>query len=588
FSLSQIQGSEVTPKKNLSVRYIDSLLIVGQSMDSGPVRMQVVSKRALALAKTIGYKRGIFHACYNISLSDFYQSQYFSSYKILDSLLVSLQKDSLGLSKAFNYPLIKSKIYCLMAIIFDETGDYEKALNNYLIALKLIERSDDKYDIALIYKGIGIINMEIGEFKKADQYFDLAFRICKGFKDKRIQFDIYSEKLKYYLKKEDYANAQTYCFKQLELCGSSQNLYMNVITEKNLGLIYFKQGKYSLAEAYLKETLAMDRKNQFPDVISETYALLSKIYLNNKDLGKAKSAADQAYNFSLKTDLLPLKADALQCFAEIFDKSGEYKKSLMYFHEYHDLEDSIYEKNNRQKIIEMQFRYDMDKILKEKKILTDQLTINDLKNSRKSYILYGAFTCILLLVYLSFVLMKRYKFEKVSNDNLQKKQSIIEEQRKIILREQEERFKIELEHKNRELVSYTMALTRENENKIKIVNDLLHLKEITGKNKTSFSDEIYRMAREIRQTINEAPWEEFKLYFENVHSDFSKKLEEQFPDLTRNEKKLCAFLKLNLGTKEIATITCREIRSVESSRARLRKKFKLPPEISLTEFLSRF
>ncbi|PKP25753.1 MAG: hypothetical protein CVU06_03905 [Bacteroidetes bacterium HGW-Bacteroidetes-22] len=575
-------------KRPLVIQHIDSLLTIGQSMDSGPVRMRGVSEQALALAKKMDYKKGIIHAAFNISLSEFYQSKFLSSYKILDSLLTELSKDSLTYSKAFDYNKAKSKIFCLMAIIFDETEDYEKALDCYLLALQLIENSKESYDKALIYKGIGIINWGIGEYNKADYYFDLALQLSKDFKDKRIQFDIYNEKFKYYIKQKDYQNADVYSGKQHELCQNSQNIYMEVIAEKNLALVYYHQGKIELSEVYIKEILKQFRYQQFPDIIAECYLLLSKIYLDKKELTLALNTATQAYNCAMKTDLPQLEADALLSLSTIYETTGHLSKSLALYRDYHNLTDSIYEKNNRQKIIEMQFRLDMNKILREKANLADTLTINHLRSTRKTYLLYGALIFITLLIYLSLALMKKYRTEKTNYDQLENKQKVIDEQRQIIVNDQEEKFRIELEHKNRELVSYTMALTRENENKIKIVEALNKLKEKAGKEPLTCSDDIGQVINEIRQTINRNSWEEFRLYFENVYSDFFIKLEQRFPDLTRNEKKLCAFLKLNLGTKEIAAITSREIRSVESSRARLRKKFRLPSDTSFNEFLSHF
>ncbi len=567
---------------------IDSLLIIGQSMDSGPVRMREVSEQALTLAKEIDYKKGIIHAAFNLSLSEFYQSKFLSSYQILDSLLTELSNDSLTYSKSFDYNIAKSKIYCLMAIIFDETEDYERALDSYLAALKLIEKTKENYDKALIYKGIGIINWGIGEYKKADYYFDIALQLSKEFKDKRIQFDIYNEKFKYYIKHKDYQNADIYSGKQHELCQNSQNIYMEIIAEKNQALVYYHQGKTELAEVYIKELLKQKKYLQFPDIIAECYLLLSNMYLGNKEPDLALNMANQAYHYAMKTDLPQLEADALLSLSTIYETKGLLSKSLALFRDYHNLTDSIDEKNNRQKIIEMQFRLDMNKILREKANLADSLTINHLRSTRKTYLLYGALIFITLLIYLSLALMKKYRTEKTNYDQLEKKQKVIDEQRQIILSDQEEKFRIELEHKNRELVSYTMALTRENENKIKIVEALQKLKEKAGREPLTYSDGIGQVISEIRQTINRNSWEEFRLYFENVYSDFFIKLEQQFPDLTRNEKKLCAFLKLNLGTKEIAAITSREIRSVESSRARLRKKFRLPSDTSFNEFLSHF
>ncbi len=79
---------------------------------------------------------------------------------------------------------------------------------------------------------------------------------------------------------------------------------------------------------------------------------------------------------------------------------------------------------------------------------------------------------------------------------------------------------------------------------------------------------------------------EFKYYFEQVHPSFYKNIEEKCPDLTIKEKRLCAFLRLGLSTKDIASITFTEVRSVESARNRLRKKLDIASDESLIEFLS--
>jgi DNA-binding NarL/FixJ family response regulator len=80
-------------------------------------------------------------------------------------------------------------------------------------------------------------------------------------------------------------------------------------------------------------------------------------------------------------------------------------------------------------------------------------------------------------------------------------------------------------------------------------------------------------------------WEEFSYYFEKVHPAFYHNLERHFPNLTMKEKRLCAFLELGLSSKEMAAITFKEVRSVESARNRLRKKLGISQEDNITEFL---
>ena len=83
-------------------------------------------------------------------------------------------------------------------------------------------------------------------------------------------------------------------------------------------------------------------------------------------------------------------------------------------------------------------------------------------------------------------------------------------------------------------------------------------------------------------------WEQFALHFDKTHSDFLKALKERYPNLSANELKLCAYLLMNLSSKEIAQLMNISVRGVEISRYRLRKKLTIATEISLFDFLMEF
>jgi DNA-binding CsgD family transcriptional regulator len=96
---------------------------------------------------------------------------------------------------------------------------------------------------------------------------------------------------------------------------------------------------------------------------------------------------------------------------------------------------------------------------------------------------------------------------------------------------------------------------------------------------------IRKINREI-DTDNQ--WEVFESHFESVHEEFLKRLKLKYPDLTPREMKLCAYLRLNISSKEIATLMNISTRGVEISRYRLRKKLNLSHETNLTEFILSF
>lgn len=80
-------------------------------------------------------------------------------------------------------------------------------------------------------------------------------------------------------------------------------------------------------------------------------------------------------------------------------------------------------------------------------------------------------------------------------------------------------------------------------------------------------------------------WEEFEILFLQVNSDFYDKLNERFPSLTLNERKLCVFLKLNMTNKDIAQITFQSEEALKKARMRLRKKLEMDRDESLVSFI---
>ena len=82
-------------------------------------------------------------------------------------------------------------------------------------------------------------------------------------------------------------------------------------------------------------------------------------------------------------------------------------------------------------------------------------------------------------------------------------------------------------------------------------------------------------------------WENFTKHFDSVNSDFVVRLKEKYPTISSNEIKLCAYLRMNLSTKEIAQLMNISVRGVEISRYRLKKKLGIPTEVNLFDFPDR-
>lgn len=154
-----------------------------------------------------------------------------------------------------------------------------------------------------------------------------------------------------------------------------------------------------------------------------------------------------------------------------------------------------------------------------------------------------------------------------------------------INRLQEENLEAEIRHKNQELVSATLHITQKNEmlNTVRIALDKIKSKSLGP---VEMQQEIEQVVRMVQNDANlDADWESFVQNFDTIHNDFFKRLKEQFPSLRTNDFKLCAYLRLNLTSKDVSKLMNISTRSVETNRYRLRKKLELSNDTNLTEFL---
>jgi len=143
-----------------------------------------------------------------------------------------------------------------------------------------------------------------------------------------------------------------------------------------------------------------------------------------------------------------------------------------------------------------------------------------------------------------------------------------------------------LEMKNKELTITTLQLVNHAAFENSIVPALKKLSE-KCENK-NVKKEIKRLVQDLKRNQNSSIWAEFEKRFLEVNTSFYEKLNQSFPELTKNEKKLCAFIKLNMNTKDIAALLNISQRGVESARYRLRKSLNISHEVSLHQYFDDF
>jgi DNA-binding CsgD family transcriptional regulator len=146
----------------------------------------------------------------------------------------------------------------------------------------------------------------------------------------------------------------------------------------------------------------------------------------------------------------------------------------------------------------------------------------------------------------------------------------------------------ELNFKTQELSGYILNVIRKNEMLEEVKKNAVSIAKAIDEKKEPMAvkQKVNRLISQINTNIaNDSDFEVFESNFNLIHQDFFKLLDERFPALNRSEKTLCAYLKMNLSSKEIAPLLNISIRGVEVNRYRLRKRMGLSHDVNLTEYL---
>ncbi|MFT5846755.1 MAG: ligand-binding sensor domain-containing protein/DNA-binding CsgD family transcriptional regulator [Psychroserpens sp.] len=216
--------------------------------------------------------------------------------------------------------------------------------------------------------------------------------------------------------------------------------------------------------------------------------------------------------------------------------------------------------------------------------ITDNISLYSFEINKPWYI-SNLMVCIYLLSIILFSIVTHNIYKR--KYKIQEEKLLFEAERELEVKQLEneqelmalrnDQLRQDIDNKNRELAISTMSLIKKNEflNSIK--------EELKNANKTEGLNPVIKI---IDKNLNNTDdWKFFEEAFNNADKDFLKKVKAKHGSLTPNDLKLCAYLRLNLSSKEIAPLLNISPKSVEVKRYRLRKKMSLPHEASLTNYI---
>jgi len=441
------------------------------------------------------------------------------------------------------------------ANIYISKGYYKIALQETLEALKVLDTVYKKpWRAADAHRQVGYIEFLRENYNNALGYFRKAAKVYKEQKDNVYLSKIHNDigNAFFYLQKNDSAIYHL----QTGLVLAKENGISE--TEGNalsiLGKVFTKKEAYGKALAYLQESLKIHSTNNYAANIIATQNDIGHTYLQMHQPEKAIPFLTKSIQRATGEGPINDLKNAHKYRFEAYRELGQWRKAIEDQLSFQKLKDSIFNEKSAQQIEELRTIYETEK--KEQQIAIQEQEITVLEQeasiSNLQRILMGIG---LLLSLIGFYAIR----QKMKRNALEK-----------------EKIATELEFKKKELTTHALNIARKNE-----VLETVKQKAATLKlesNDAAYKDLIHTINFDQQDDRN---WENFIQYFEQVHKNFSANIKQKYPEITSNELRLMALLKMNLSSKEIASILNISAEGIKKARYRLRKKLNLTTEDSL-------
>lgn len=196
---------------------------------------------------------------------------------------------------------------------------------------------------------------------------------------------------------------------------------------------------------------------------------------------------------------------------------------------------------------------------------------------------YAGYFLLLGTAVFSIFKRQQLRHKKIELQLIYLHQLELDQQDKKIVSLKNDQLEADVSFKNKELATTTMHLMQRGKLMSRIRDGLTFIKESDEKNRDHELAKLLKLIHESER--NDSDWDHFAIHFDQIHTDFLATLKSKFPGLSPTDLKICAYLKMNLVSKEIAQLMNVTIGAVEVSRYRLRKKLNLPPNVNLFDYL---
>lgn len=454
--------------------------------------------------------------------------------------------------------------------VYRKTGDFAKAMESYQKALEVFRKLNEETAISDCLNNIGNLYLDNGDPFRALRYYSQSMKLAEQLKDEYRLIIRYKNMAGAYTELKDYENAGLYLDDALKLAEKSGDKSFLASCNMLFGKLHSLKNDHIIAAAFFRKSVNLYAEIGARQEQSEALVELSTTLLSQNSVAEAIKYAREALQIAESTASLKGRLDASLCLAQCYDVSENHDKAYFYLKSATALKDSIYTAEKYRTIEEVEAAFTRSELKKENEALTQNSMLQKQAIRTRNIILLLLAVSLLLGGALLRLIYRQRKAAR-------KEAGMIKEQSEQKIEQLNE----DLSCKERELTSKTIFINQKNQLLEKLIKELDELK----KSEVS-AHSIQHLQLQLRQELAPNAWKEFELQFNEVHPGFQLRLLEKYPELTPAERRLCSFVRLDMNTREISSLSGQSIKSIEVARTRIRKKLGVPHEQNLTNYIA--
>lgn len=338
-------------------------------------------------------------------------------------------KEALVLSEIINDEDGVFDVYSNLGVIYSRQGNYPLAIENYNKSLAYNEKTGDTLSLANILYNLAEVYTSIKKYDKALEYHKKSLTFLSSTRYKPVIAANNSNIGGIYFKKKEYAKALEYFNISLKTSQESNNLRQIATDLIQIGNIYLLQNKTLAARENYDKARNISEETNNKRVLSASLLGIAETYLHEEQYQKALLYVRKGQQLAEELELIERQKNASELLSEIYKNTGDYKKAFTNYQRYKILSDSIFNKENIEKITQLEYEYKYKQALdsaslRELKLTKTVLdTSQNLKKSQRNLLLgvIGFLVTTLILGAIIFFLKLRNEKTKTQNVIIEQK-----------------------------------------------------------------------------------------------------------------------------------------------------------------------